>query len=220
MKKILGLDEAGRGPVIGPMVIAGVLINDEDENKLKDLGVKDSKLLTPKRREELAKEIKKIAKNIKVVKISAKEIDKQRKIKTLNKIEMEAFARIINFMDTKEVYLDLPENGTKFAFALKRKLDDWNVKLIAEHKADINYPVVSAASIIAKVERDAEMRKLEKETGLELSSGYPADPHVVNFLKKYMEDHKELPDFVRKSWITAKRLEGKKKQKKLGEFKE
>ena len=92
------------------------------------------------------------------------------------------------------------------------------VKLVAEHKADYKYVVVGAASIIAKVERDRRMRELEKETGLELSSGYPADPHVINFLEKWLKDNKEFPDFVRKSWITAHRLVGKKKQSKLKKF--
>jgi ribonuclease HII len=200
------------------MVIAGVWIDKEDESKLKELNVRDSKLVSPKKREFLAKKIKKIAKKVEIVLISAKEIDESRKRMSLNKIELNAFVEIINKMDASEVYVDLPENGKKFGFILKQKMKNWNSKLVAEHKADVKYVVVGAASIIAKVERDRQMRELEKETGLELSSGYPADPHVVNFLKKWLEDHEEFPDFVRKSWITAHRLVGKKKQKALSAF--
>lgn len=200
------------------MVVAGVWINKEDESKLKELNVRDSKLISPRRREFLAKKIRKIAKKVEIIVISAKNIDELRKIMSLNKIELNAFVKIINKMDASEVYVDLPENGKKFGFILKQKMKSWNSKLIAEHKADAKYVVVGAASIIAKVERDRQMRELEKETGLELSSGYPSDPHVINFLEKWLEDNKEFPDFVRKSWITAHRLVGKKKQKALSAF--
>ncbi len=211
---MLGIDEAGRGPVVGPMVMVGAQIKPEDLDKLKALNVKDSKLLSPKRREFLAGEIKKIAK-IELVKISAKRIDELMQVMTLNKIELNAFAKIINETDAKEVYIDLPENGNKFNLALVQKLHRKNIKLISEHKADVKYPIVSAASIIAKVERDRAIKEIEEKTGLEIGSGYPADPHTKNFLEKYMEAHGEFPDFVRHSWITVQRLIKGKKQRSL-----
>ena len=214
---VLGIDEAGRGPVIGPMVIAGVQIDKKDLEKLRPMGVKDSKLLSPSRREALAPQIKRMAKKIKIIVLEAKEIDRLREIKSLNQIELEAFAEIINDIGDEEVFLDLPEAGKKWTWTLKRKIP-LQTKLVAEHKADVKYPIVGAASIIAKVERDARVRALEKQIGLEIRSGYPADPHVILFLKKWLQTHKEFPDFVRKSWATAQRLSGAKKQKPLTAF--
>lgn len=213
---VLGIDEAGRGPVIGPLVIAGVQVDKKDLNKLKEMGVKDSKLLSPRRREELAPKIKALAKNVKVIILTAKEIDELREKKSLNQIELEAFAEIIREICDSEVFLDLPEPGRRWIFQLKQKIPQ--CKLTAEHKADVNYPIVGAASIIAKVTRDAEVRKIEKQIGLEIRSGYPADPHVILFLRKWLQTHKEFPDFVRKSWITAQRLVGAKTQKALVEY--
>lgn len=214
---MLGIDESGRGPVIGPMVIAGVQINKKDLPKLRSLGVRDSKLLSPNRREYLAKEIRKIAKNIKIIKISAQRIDSLRTIKSLNKIELDFFAQIINSIDDKEVYLDLPEAGKKWTLALKNKINP-KTKLVAEHKADVKYKIVGASSIIAKTTRDNEIRKIEKQIGITIGSGYPSDPITVDFLENYFKEHKEFPDFVRKSWITAQRFTERKNQKGLSDY--
>ena len=216
--EIIGLDEAGRGAVIGPMVLAGVQIRKKDEDKLRAIGVKDSKRLSPKRREELEKDIRAIATKISVVKITAKQIDALRKDKSLNKIELDAFISIIIDLSAPMVYLDLPEKGDRFAFFIKKD-SKRPIRLIAEHKADDKYPVVSAASIIAKVERDRVISDIEKKTGLEIGSGYPSDVHTINFLKKYAETHDSLPDFVRHSWDTARKIIGAKKQKSLANFK-
>ena len=88
------------------------------------------------------------------------------------------------------------------------------VKIISEHKADINYPVVSAASVIAKVERDAEIKKLSEKFG-DVGSGYPHDDETIAFLRKYLLKYNELPPFARKSWETIKALQSEKFQKKL-----
>lgn len=214
---MLGLDEAGRGPVIGPIVIAGVQITPKDNKELIKIGVKDSKQLTPRQREMLAEKIQKIAKRIEIEILSADEIDELMKKMTLNKIELNAFVSIINRTDAKRVFLDLPERGRWFAWIMKSQLKN-KITLTAEHKADEKYAVVSAASIIAKVTRDREIKKIEKELGLEIRSGYPSDPHTINFIKKYIEQHKILPPHVRHSWETARILMGESKQKKLGNF--
>ncbi|MCK5234418.1 MAG: ribonuclease HII [Candidatus Aenigmarchaeota archaeon] len=214
---IIGIDEAGRGPVIGPMVISGVQIKEKDEKTLKDLEVKDSKLLSPKRREELYTEIKKTAENIKTITIDAKTIDDLRKTKTLNVIELEAFADIINSLDAKTVFLDLPEHNSDFAERLKAKVNR-KIDLTAEHKADERYPVVSAASIIAKVTRDKKITDIEKEAGEPIGSGYPSDPQTKMFLKTHYKENKSFPAFVRHSWETVKRIKDEKKQSRLPGF--
>lgn len=214
---IIGLDEAGRGPVIGPMVISGVQIKKDDEKALKSLEVKDSKLLTPKRREELYKNIENIADNIKTITIDAQTIDTLRKTRSLNVIELEAFAEIINSLKADKVYLDLPERNSDFAERLKAKVKR-EIDLTAEHKADEKYPVVSAASIIAKVTRDNIIKNIEKDIEEPIGSGYPSDPITKQFLKSFYKKHKSFPPFVRHSWETTKKIIDQKKQSRLTGF--
>ncbi|MBW6462184.1 MAG: ribonuclease HII [DPANN group archaeon] len=214
---IIGLDEAGRGPVIGPMTLSGIQIRTKDEIILKELDIKDSKLLSPKRREELQTEIKKIATKIKTITITAKDIDNLRKNISLNEIELNAFAEIINSLDADTVYLDLPERNSDFPERLKAKVNR-KINLIAEHKADERYPVVSAASIIAKVTRDKNIKLIEKELNEPIGSGYPADPKTKEFLRSYFKKNKTFPEYVRHSWKTAQNIIYEKKQSKLFHF--
>jgi len=210
------MDEAGRGPVLGPMVISGIKIRQDNEKALKDLEVKDSKQLTPKTRETLYIKIKEIAETETII-IHAHEIDTLRKTKTLNVIELEAFADIINKLEAKTVYLDLPEHNSDFPERLKAKVKN-NIDLTAEHKADEKYPVVSAASIIAKVTRDRIIKAIEKEIEEPIGSGYPSDPTTKQFLKNYFKKHKSFPPFVRHSWETARKIIDEKKQSRLTGF--
>jgi ribonuclease HII len=76
---------------------------------------------------------------------------------------------------------------------------------VSEHKADRNFAVVSAASIIAKVERDREIAELAKTLGF-FGSGYPSDPRTVKFLEKCCQDLEEYPEYVRKSWRPARKI--------------
>lgn len=209
---IAGIDEAGRGAVIGPMVIACVLV--ENENKLAELGVKDSKLLSPEKRKELYKEIVKVAKDYVVIKIPAREIDEMRKRYSLNVIEAVKIAEIINALKPEKVFVDCPQVNTVKFTELLRSMLKHKATIIAENFADAKYPVVAAASIIAKVERDREIEKLKKEFNFDFGVGYPHDERTINFLKRF----KELPYCVRKSWVTAIDIEKRKKQKKLEDF--
>ncbi|EDY35782.1 ribonuclease HII [Aciduliprofundum boonei T469] len=209
-----GVDEAGRGPVIGPLVVAGVC---GEESKIASLRVKDSKKLSPKSRERLAEEIKKVASKIVVIKIEPEEIDALRERMTLNEIEVELFARVISQLNGDKVYVDAADvNEDRFAEEIKKKLGK-DVEIISEHKADSKYPMVSAASIIAKVERDRIIEELKEELG-EFGSGYPSDDRTKRFLEKYVKEHNELPPHTRHSWKSAKRAMKKKEQKKLGDF--
>ncbi len=209
-----GVDEAGRGPVIGPMVVAGVCAS---RDALISLGVKDSKKLSPKRREKLAKEIRKIASQIIVLVVEPEEIDSLRREMTLNDIEVELFARIISKMNDEVVYVDAADvDEERFAreIALKVRKD---VKIISKHKADSLYPEVSAASIIAKVERDRIIEELKKRMG-DFGSGYPADSRTKEYLEEYFNEHGDLPPNVRRSWKSAKRFLNRKRQSSLGDF--
>jgi len=217
---IAGVDDAGRGSILGPLVIAGILVKEEDLQKLINLGVRDSKLLSSKRREELAEEIKKIAVKCYVLKLSPSEIDKVvnfgRKLHRLNRLEAKAMAKVIEELKPDIVYVDasdvVPE---RFKQHIQECLP-FKVKIVSEHKADQKYPIVSAASVIAKVERDKAIEEIKREYG-EIGCGYPTDPKTIKFLEECLKKFGEYPHFVRKSWKPAKRLksDAKFKQKKL-----
>jgi ribonuclease HII len=216
MDFICGIDEAGRGPVIGPMVMAGVLVDEHQQELLKSLGVRDSKQLLPKKREELAKQIKNIVKKYKVIIIPPVEIDEAVEGINLNMLEVHKTAEIINFLKPSTAYLDCPStNIRKYTQEVQKYLSSKAVKIIAEHKADQNYISVSAASIIAKVIRDKEIATIQKSIKEDIGSGYPSDPITQIFLTKY---HKKYPHIIRKSWATYKVLVAGRSQKTIGDF--
>ncbi len=213
---ILGIDEAGRGSVIGPLVVAGVMINEEELSFLEDINVKDSKLLTPEERETLYGKIKSKCECF-VKKIRPEEIDLLRDFTSLNKIEALKMCEIIEETRPERVYVDLPENSKEnFIKFLKSNLR-YDVEIIAEHKADRRYRIVSAASIVAKVTRDREIEKLKQHYG-DFGSGYPSDPKTINFLKNYYLREKCFPPIVRTSWETIANLKRELSQRKLLEW--
>jgi ribonuclease HII len=212
---ICGVDEAGRGPVMGPMVVAGVLL--ESESQLEGLGVKDSKKVAPKKREVLAQEIRKIAK-IEVIIVPADDIDVMRQAMTMNAMEVKLFSSIIEKLRPEKAYLDSADVdeerfGREIAAELKFELE-----IVSKHGADDLYPIVSAASIIAKTVRDAEVRKIKEEIGEEIGSGYPSDSVTIKFLEGWVEGHGVLPPYTRKSWKTAQRILDRVKTKKIEDF--
>ncbi len=216
---VVGIDEAGRGPIIGPMVVAGVAIDDKDEQKLIELGVKDSKLLSPRQRESMFDKIKKIAKDHKIIIIPPSEIDEAINSANLNlnKLENIKYAMITNYLKPEKVILDCPSNNIiEFVKFFEMNLTIENLDVVAEHKADVTYPVVSAASILAKVTRDREIEKIKKQLGVNFGSGYPADPITAEFVKK---NYDKYPDIMRKTWETYKRVVSNKNQRGLKDFK-
>jgi len=205
---IAGVDDAGRGSVIGPLVIAGVLMKEEELPKLVELKVKDSKLLSPHRRESLAVEIKRIAQKYSVVKLSPQEIDRVvqtgRKLHRLNRLEAQTMAKVIEMLKPDIAYVDASDVlEERFKQHILECLPS-KVEIVSEHKADKKYPIVSAASIIAKVERDKEVAELKNAHG-DFGCGYPTDPKTISFLRRCLEKFGEYPDFVRKSWKPAKK---------------
>ncbi|MBS3094853.1 ribonuclease HII [Candidatus Pacearchaeota archaeon] len=216
----IGVDDAGRGPVIGPMILAGVLIDDSFENELRKNGVKDSKQLSQKRREHLEGLIKEKAESFDVEIISPAEIDKKTEMNLLNELEAEACARIINKLNKTskkiKVIVDCPSVSiVKWKDSLKMKIDNLsNLEISCEHKADINHIVVSAASVLAKCVREKEMDKLREKYGSSIGSGYPADPLTKKFLEKNAKAFSDDGIF-RKSWATWKDNQKKAEQKRL-----
>ncbi|MEM3360183.1 MAG: ribonuclease HII [Candidatus Bathyarchaeia archaeon] len=218
---VAGVDDAGRGSVIGSLVIAGILIDNGDMPKLVQLGVKDSKLLSPGRRETLAVEIKRIAKKHVIVKLSPAEIDKVvergRKLHRLNWLEAQAMAKVIELLQPDVAYVDASDVlEERFKQQIMEFLP-FKIEIISEHKADRKYPVVSAASIIAKVERDREIVELKAKYG-DFGCGYPTDPKTIEFLHRCLKTFKEYPDFVRKSWKPAKKVKSESNSKQARLF--
>src|SRR3989338_8848340 len=206
MVYVLGIDEAGRGTLLGPLVIAGVIIRESEADKLGDLGVKDSKMLTPLQRERIAKNLRSFVK-YKVIKISPKEID--------DALEGDNTIKIINELNPNKAYIDCPStNVLAYKNYLKNKIEK-DVELYVGHKMDSENVVCAAASVLAKVERDSEIEKIKKKTGYDFNSGYPSDHITQEFLKKH---YKDFPDIFRKSWSSYKKIIGEKTQKKLGNF--
>jgi ribonuclease HII len=217
----LGIDDAGRGPVIGPMVLAGCLIDDKTATKFKRWGVRDSKQLTSKRREFLAEKIKEEAEAFEVVMADADEINtKQDSGTNLNMLEALKTAKIINKINKNQkkikVVVDCPSTSiVKWRDFLRTKIKDLsNLEVICEHKADKNHASVSAASILAKSAREKEMDKLKKKYGKEMGSGYTSDPSTSKFLTNNANKHKNSGIF-RKNWTTWKKAQAKSEQKKL-----
>ncbi|MFB6144139.1 MAG: ribonuclease HII, partial [Candidatus Nanohaloarchaea archaeon] len=89
---------------------------------------------------------------------------------------------------------------------------------VAEHGADDEYDVVSAASIAAKSARERHVEKLKQKYGYDFKSGYPHDSPTIEFLEKYVEQEGELPDETRRSWSTAERILEKHEQSSVGDF--
>jgi ribonuclease HII len=207
--KVLGIDEAGRGPVIGPLVVAGVMIPERKFSILRKMGVKDSKKLTPERRRFLARKIRRIAR-VFTVKISASDIDRMRERGfNLNEIEKIAIKRIIAEAQPDRVIIDSVDvKPERLEEEIRSHFGE--IEVTAEHGADTRYYPVAAASIIAKVERDLEIESIQKKNRKlgDIGSGYPSDPRTREFLESFTYD--ELPDFVRRSWATVQKK--KKKQ--------
>jgi len=206
---IAGVDDAGRGAIIGPLVIAGILVDEEGLRDIEALGVKDSKALRPNRRESLAKEILRLVKDYCIKRIDPAEIDRVveagKRLHRLNRLEAKVMAEVITRLRPTVAYVDasdvLPE---RFGRHISEEIP-FKVKIVSEHKADKTYPVVSAASIIAKVERDRIISDLRREYG-DFGSGYASDSRTIRFLEEWIKMHDDYPSFVRRSWAPAKKI--------------
>ncbi|MDI9646638.1 MAG: ribonuclease HII [Archaeoglobales archaeon] len=196
---IAGIDEAGKGCVIGPLVVAGVCATSN--SIFESLGVKDSKKLSHKRRLELAEEIHKVAR-IEVVKVEAEKLDELMNFKTINEVLKDCYAELINRLKPEKVYLDSPDViPERLAIELKRSC---GVEVEAAHKAEDKFASVAAASIIAKVEREKEIENMKKTFG-DFGSGYSSDPKTREYLKACISKG-FLPPIVRKKWKTVSNI--------------
>ena len=215
---ICGVDEAGKGPVIGPLVVAAVKVKNAKD--IENIGVKDSKQLTPNKRKELA-EIIKSEFDYAVEIIEAEVVDQYRRRNKLNELNREAFERLISKLNPNVAYVDAADvNEQRFGSQIKNSLTNENdTDVIAMHKADAKIDVVAAASIIAKETREREIKKIKDEIG-DFGSGYPSDEKTIKFLKSFFADNGKWPAGTRKSWKTLERIRPVKTLEDFGEIDE
>jgi ribonuclease HII len=241
---LLGVDEAGRGPAMGPLVVAGVLTEDED--RLGKMGVKDSKVLSEMRRGELFKSLARENYHC-ILEVPARVIDLVRETMTMNRLEVLCFATVIASLHRgeKATHPDLPDDitvsiggsgdtfnrvildaadvraerfGDEVLETVHQIEDIGGIGFLSKHKADRDHPVVGAASILAKVTRDRRISEIAVELGEEIGSGYPSDPITRSFLKEYVGRNGTLPEHARTSWETCRKLLDDKQQRSLLDF--
>lgn len=194
-----GVDEAGRGSILGPLIVAGVSVKESKILRLKELGVRDSKLLTAKARERLFDEIIGISDHHHIHVIKSTEVDASVLLKGLNKLEAKAMAHVISHINAGEIYVDCCDtNPERYRDHIASHLDV-APKIHSMHHADRINVVVSAASIIAKITRDKEIQKIRKRYR-DIGSGYPSDERTMLFIKNWIDVRKRPPAFARKSW--------------------
>ncbi len=215
---IAGLDEAGKGPVLGPMCVAGVLLDEKNLDALAKTGVKDSKQLSPKKREILAEQVKELAESYFILEVSPVQIDELRKVMTMNEIMVACYAKVFEELKPDRAFVDAADViAERFGEKIKQKYTG-KVDITSEHNADEKYPIVSAASILAKVRRDELVRNIGTSVGIEIGSGYPADPKTITFLENWVREHGTLPDFARSSWETSKNIMDKSRQRSFSDY--
>ena len=215
---VAGVDEAGRGCAIGPLVIAGALFEEETLAKLREIGVKDSKKLTAKKREKLVEEIKELAIDYKVFELQPWAIDhvvlRSVPLRRLNYLETMIMARLIRELHPDEAHVDPTDVDHHRCAEQIQSVIKYKLTIKCEPKADAIYPSTGAASIIAKVTRDQRIKKLREKHG-DFNSGYASDKVTQNFIADYLKENKECPDFIRASWSTVQRHMKPVKQTKL-----
>ncbi|MDD1678422.1 MAG: ribonuclease HII [Methanomicrobiales archaeon] len=208
------MDEAGKGAVLGPMVVAAVCCHTEDE--CSRLGMRDSKTLSPARREELFALVERHFITAVVI-MTPPEIDRCLEETTINVCLARAHAAVIQELRPEKAFVDAVDVIAARHAETMRRFMDWDCTIISEHKADRSYPVVGAASIVAKVIRDREIEGLRRQYG-DFGSGYPADPATREYLEQYMREHRSPPPFARKTWKTVTGYLNSLQQRELNEF--
>ncbi|MDR3075227.1 MAG: ribonuclease HII [Candidatus Methanoplasma sp.] len=199
---LCGIDEAGRGSVLGPLVVGAVY--SESDTAVIGIGVKDSKKLSPRTRERMYDQIRDVCRTGTVI-ASASEIDELRKTVSLNDIELGMFVKACSEVPVSVVYADCPDvNEAGFSKDMGMRVK--GPEIIARHKADDIFPIVSAASIIAKVTRDRMIEDIQREFGMNIGSGYPSDRYTMEFIEKWIKDNGSPPPHTRCSWEPVRQM--------------
>jgi ribonuclease HII len=198
-----GVDEAGRGSIIGPLVVAGVGIRESKIARLSEMGVRDSKALTPKARARLFGQIIKVVDSVCIRKVDPAQVDGSVMIRGLNRLEAKVMASVIDNIGADEVYVDCCDvNPERYRNSIGQHLN-CSPKVHSMHHADAINVVVSAASIVAKITRDHEVQ-LIRNRYRSIGSGYPSDEQTMRFIRHWVNKNGSAPEFARKSWKPLK----------------
>jgi ribonuclease HII len=216
--RVAGVDEAGRGCVIGPLVVAGAAFDEEDLPRLTEMGVRDSKRLTPKRRLALADKIRDLALDVSYFELPPRVIDKvvfrSKPLRRLNYLETMAMAKVLRDLEPDAAYVDTCDVDNRRCAEQMRGVLPFEVDIVCEPRADAVYPVTGAASILAKVRRDHVVAGLRELHG-DFNSGYPSDRKTSEFIEGWFREQDECPPWMRASWATVRRHTGGFKQTRL-----
>lgn len=216
-QRVLGVDEAGRGSLVGPLVIGAFCLGEDRIGELIALGAKDSKALRPRARERVYAGLDALGTHSDVV-LVPKVVDQAVARGRLNLLEAEAFAQLIRELAPDVAYVDACDpNERRFGRTVAR-LAGYSFRVISRHHADRDNPVVGAASIVAKVRRDREVALLREELGEELGSGYPSDPKTIRFVRATLADAVTVPPWVRSSWTTMRKVKPRRPTRTLDDF--
>lgn len=214
---VLGVDEAGRGPVLGPLIVGGFAMDETSLGRLVEIGVRDSKELSPRAREQIYEELGRYGRRETIV-IAPRQIDGAVARGALNDLEARAFGEMIGRVRPSRTFVDACDpNASRFG-ATVRRLSAWEGAVVSRHKADRDFPLVGAASIVAKVVRDRAMVELGRELGEDIGSGYQTDPVTIAFLKAHLPRAGERPAWLRSSWSTTARLMAERSNRTLDDF--
>jgi len=203
--RIVGVDEAGRGSFLGPLVVGGFAVTSERVDELRAAGARDSKELSPSAREAAYTRLRALG-EVRSIALLPAEIDRAVAQQQLNELEAIAFGRLVRSLRATEARVDACDpNERRFGrrVALHAEI---TVRVLARHPADRDDPVVGAASIVAKVRRDRAIARLAARLGVRIGSGYPSDEETVTFVRAWLASHSEHPDWLRRSWSTMKRV--------------
>ncbi|MGI0133109.1 MAG: ribonuclease HII [Thermoplasmata archaeon] len=214
---MLGIDEAGRGSWIGPLVVGGFVLGRERERRLLDLGVADSKTLSPRRREEIFAALEDVGQRLTVT-LTPKHLDPWVREGKLNELEARAFARLVRRARPTEVHVDACDPVAPRFGARVLTLSRHACTMDARHRADVDVPVVSAASIVAKVARDRAIARLERSIGEPIGSGYPSDPATQRFVRSFVGREGDGASWLRRSWAPTQRLMRERSARRLESF--
>jgi ribonuclease HII len=205
--RIVGIDEAGRGSFLGPLVVGGFAVEPGRVEELRGIGVRDSKELTPAVRERVYLQLGSIG-AMRSLSLPPSEIDRAVAHRLLNELEATAFGRLVRDLRATEARVDACDPDERRFGRRVAHHAGYVVRVVARHHADRDDPVVGAASIVAKVRRDRAIARLALRLRQDIGSGYPSDPTTVAFVRKWLRDRPGHPAWLRKSWSTMKRVNG------------
>jgi len=204
---VVGIDEAGRGAWLGPLVVGAVAVDRGALSRVAATGARDSKTLTPARREEILARLEQCAR-VRSVAIAPEEIDRHVAEGRLNELEARVFGSLAGGFAPAEARVDACDaNARRFGATVARHAGP-EVRVLSRHHADALDPLVGAASVVAKVHRDRAIGELARQLGADIGSGYPSDPVTIEFVRSTVRPGAPTPPWLRKSWATTGRIIG------------